>query len=463
MKNRLAVVALMITAFIIGTDFTGALLLVTPIEVDFEADITTTQWVLNIYALSFGVAMVAGGRLGDLYGHRRMILVGTLIFAVASGACYFSPSIAWLIGWRALQGLGAAVLWPCILAYGATHASDSDRAMVMGLILAGITGGNVVGPLLSGVVTWLGDWRLFFLVNAVFAAVALPMIWRVLEREMVGETRERVDVVGITVLGAAILALLYAMDVGADWGWSSGAVMGLFVLSAALFITFPYSETRITHPLVPPDMLRQRQFLLILVTSGLLMPAVFGAFLYFPQLLQKTLGWSVLQASLGMLPLMVLLSLGSLSAGRLYEPYGPRRLLIVGYTLVGLGCLTVIFMDASWGYLAILPAMVLFGLGATLCVGPAGTAIVSAVPPARAGVAGAMSFMAHLVIGAIGVAGLTVIVNAPVADLGTSTQLEAFSRGLSDAYWLPLVATSLGLMAAAGIDEDQLGFADPAE
>lgn len=462
MISRYAIATLMITAFIMGTDFTGVLLLVTPIESDFSTDITSTQWVLNIYALSFGVFMVAGGRLGDLYGHKRMILSGLCIFIVASGACYFSPSMAWLIGWRAVQGIGAAVLWPCILAYGATNSSDANRALVMGMILAGITGGNVVGPLLSGVVTWLGDWRLFFAVNTVFAALMVPLILRVLQSEPAGPSGERVDFLGISILGLAILSLLYALDVGVDWGWTSSGIIGLFVLSALLFAVFPWTEGRMRHPLVPPDLLRDPQFLLILVTSGLLMPAVFSAFLYFPQFLQKTLGWSVLQASFGMIPLMVLLSVGSASAGRLYEPFGPKRLLLAGYAMIVLGSITVSVMDASWGYLAILPAMIIFGIGATLVIGPAGTAIVSAVPAERAGVAGAMSFMVHLVIGAVGVAGVTVIVNSQLAGAAAAVQAQAMSTGISDGYWLAIVIACLGFVAAAGIDENRLGVAGAA-
>ncbi|MEM9423141.1 MAG: MFS transporter, partial [Pseudomonadota bacterium] len=271
-----------------------------------------------------------------------------------------------------------------------------------------------------------------------------------------------VDFVGISVLGLAILALLYALDVGVDWGWTSMGIIALLVLSALLFAAFPWTEGKMTHPLVPPDLLRDPQFLLILVTSGLLMAAVFSAFLYFPQFFQKTMGWSVLQASFGMIPIMALLSVGSAFAGRLYEPFGPRRLLIVGYIMIVIGALTVIFMDSAWGYFAVLPAMLLFGFGATLVVGPAGTAIVSAVPPERAGVASALSFMFHLVAGAVGVAGVTVIVNSYIAGAAAPDQAQAMASGISDAYWLPIVFATVGLLAACAIDEKRLRVASAA-
>ncbi|MCG8543261.1 MAG: MFS transporter [Alphaproteobacteria bacterium] len=450
----------MVAALTIGTDFTGALLLVTSIERDFSVDITTTQWVLNIYALTFGVLMVTGGRLGDMYGHRRLILTGITIFLVASIGCFAAPSIEWLIGARAVQGIGAALLWPCILALGTTSVDEDKRGLAMGLILAGITVGNVAGPLIAGVVTWIGDWRLFFLVNTLMAALSAVLALRFLRKESPEKTDERIDFAGMAVLGFALLALLYSLDVGADWGWTSPTLIGLLVLSAALFVAFPFVESRVKSPLLPPSLMRNRQFLLALSTNGLLIPALFIAFLYFPQFMQKTMGWSVLAASFGMLPLMVLLSVGSLLGGRLYAPIGPKRLLLAGYALMTVGAVSIVFVMPSWAYFAILPAMLVMGLGATLCVGTAGTAAVSAVPPARAGVAGGLSFMFHLCVGAIGVAGATAIMNAETAGVDQAGMSKAFAAGMSHAYWLAAAMAILGIMVAAAIDEKKLQTAN---
>lgn len=461
-ETRLVIVTLMIAALTIGTDFTGALLLVTPIERDFAVDITTTQWVLNIYALTFAMFLVTGGRLGDMYGHRRVILAGLAIFLAASIGCLAAPSIGWLIGARAVQGIGSALIWPCVLALSTTSVDEDKRGLTVGLILAAVTGGNVIGPLLAGVVTWVGDWRLFFLVNAVMAVLTAALALRFLRKETPEKTDERIDMAGMAVLGLAILALLYGLDVGADWGWTAPALIGLFIASAVLFVAFPFVEARVRDPLVPPVMLRNREFLLALSTNGLLMPAVFIAFLYFPQYLQKTMSWTVLESSIGMLPLMVLLSVASVFSGRLYAPIGPKRLLLAGYILVALAAVTVIFLMPSRGYFAILPAMILFGFGAALCVGTAGTAAVSAVPPARAGVAGGLSFMAHLSIGAIGVGGATAIMNAETAGAAEGQMSVAFATGMSHAYWLATALAVLGIIVSAAIDEEKLQAPPPA-
>lgn len=454
--TKLVIMTLMIVGLMIGTDFTGALLLVTPIEQDFSVDITTTQWVLNIYALTFGVFIVSGGRLGDMYGHRRLMLFGAAVFLVASIGCFAAPSIGWLIGSRALQGLGGALLWPCLLALGAKSVDEDKRGLAIGLILAGVTGGNVVGPLIAGVVTWIGDWRLFFLVNILMAALSVALVLRFLKRESPIKTDESIDVPGMAVLGLALLTLLYSLDVGAAWGWTSPGIIGLLVVSALLFVAFPFVESRVRFPLLAPSLMRNREFLLSLSMNGLLIPALFIAFLYFPQFMQKTMGWSVLEASFGMLPLMVLLSVGSALGGRLYAPVGPRRLLLAGYALVTVGTATIIFFVPSWGYYAILPAMILLGLGATLCVGTAGTATVNATPPSHVGVAGALSFMVHLCSGAIGVAGATAIMTAKTTGVAEAGQSAAFAAGLSHAYWLAAALAILGIAAATAIDDKKL-------
>ena len=455
--TKLAIATLMVMAFTIGTDFTGALLLVTAIERELSADITTTQWVLNIYALTFGVMMVTGGRLGDMYGHRHQIMIGAAIFLVASIGCFFAPGIGWLIVARAVQGIGAALLWPCVLALGTTIVDADKRGLAMGLILAGITGGNVVGPLIAGIATWLGDWRLFFLFNCLTAMLSIVLVLRFLKKETPGKVHERVDFAGMAVLGIALLALLYGLDVGADWGWTSLPLVGLLVFGAVFFVAFPFVEYRVKEPLLPPSLMRNREFLLVLSTNGLLIPSVFIAFLYFPQFMQRTMGWSVLESSFGMVPLMVLLSVGSLLGGRLYAPVGPKRLLLAGYALVVLaGAWIIVFLTPTSGYVALLPPMLLMGLGATLCVGTAGTAAVSAVPPARAGVAGGLSFMVHLCLGALGVAGATAIMSADTAGVAQAGMSAAFATGMSHAYWLAAALALLGIVVVLAIDEKKL-------
>ncbi len=412
-----SIIALMVTGFGIGIDFTGALLLVPTIQAELDTDITTSQWVLNIYALFFAMLMVTGGRLGDIYGHRPVLMIGLVIFLVASLICYAAPTIGVLIGARALQGVGAGLIWPCMLAFGAVAiAKAEERGLVIGLILGGVTFGNTFGPMISGAVIDLGQWRLFFIVNVILAVVSIVALRLLLPIHRSPGTGEGIDLAGVVLLSVSVLCLLYALDVGAEWGWGSWPILALFAVSILTFMIFRIVERHVRDPLVPPVLMRNRQFVITLFLSCLQMPAIFVGFLYFPQYLQRTLDWSPFEAALGLAPLTALLAIGSVISGTLYKTFGPKRLLTLGYVLVALGAISIPLLPNDLGYLQILPAMIIAGIGATLCVGPSGTASVSAVSPERAGLAGGLSFMAHLLYGATMVAVATVIMASVTAS-----------------------------------------------
>ncbi|MEM8841912.1 MAG: MFS transporter, partial [Pseudomonadota bacterium] len=400
----------MVTGFGIGIDFTGALLLIPTIQAELNADITTTQWVLNIYALFFAMLMVTGGRLGDIYGHRPVLMIGLVIFLLASLICYVAPTIGVLIAARALQGVGAGLIWPCMLAFGAVAiAAEKERGLVIGLILGGVTCGNTIGPMISGVVIEFGEWRLFFLVNVVLAVVSIIALRLLLPIHKSPVSGERIDLPGVVLLSVSILCLLYALDVGTDLGWRSLPILALFSTSALFLLIFRVVERHVRDPLVHPELMRNRQFVITLFLSCLQMPTIFIGFLYFPQYLQRSLEWSPFEAALGLAPLTALLAAGSVISGTMYKTFGPKRLLTSGYVLVALGAMSIPLLPNDLGYLQILPAMIIAGIGATLCVGSSGTASVSAVSPDQAGLAGGLSFMAHLLYGAMMVAVATVI------------------------------------------------------
>ncbi len=447
------VIALMVTAFGIGIDFTGALLLIPAIENAFDADITSTQWVLNIYALFFAMTMVAGGRLGDMYGHRRVLMIGLLIFLTASVICLVSPSLNVLIAARALQGIGAGCVWPCTLAFGATKvAKPEHRALVMGLILAGVTSGNVFGPMISGAVVNLGDWRLFFVANVIFSVVSMVTVRLLMAREKDHKQGEHIDFAGMAVLSLAVLCLLYGLDVGADWGWTSLPLMALFGVSAALFVLFPKVEKRVAEPLILPQMMQNREFRITLALNAVNVPAAYIALLYFPQYMQKSLGWSTFESALGLAPLTLLLAVGSILSGTLYNDFGPKRLLFWGYIIATVGSLSVVLMPSSLGYFQILPGMALIGLGATLTVGPSGTAAVCAVKPERAGLVGGLSFMVHLVYGAIAVAVATAIMYM-VSLISLRDELAAENINLTDAEQRAINGGTLATKSAQAVLE----------
>jgi EmrB/QacA subfamily drug resistance transporter len=506
-STKIIIATLSVPAFMIGTDFTGALMLVIPIEHEFSSDITTTQWVLNVYALTVAMALVAGGRLGDMFGRRRVLLIGLVIFFASALVCTFAPTIAWLIGARAVQGVGAALVWPCVLAIVMTSVEEEERGTVMALTIGAVSVGNVVAPFFAGIVAGLGEWRLFFFVNVVLAGLSTVLVWRFLAKDTIERRDERVDYGGMIVLSLAIFALLYGLDVGADWGWSSTRVIALFLLSVALIVAFPLVEKRLAQPMVPPPMMRNRPFLRALAANGLVSPAIFLLFLYMPQYLHEVLDWSVLWAAMGTLPLLVSLCIFNLTAGRFYTSIGPRWLLTAGHALTVVGAIWITILSPSWGYLGVVPPMVLIGVGCGLIFGPAGTAAVNAADPSRAGLAGGLSFMFHLGLGAIGVGGATALMFAASqrsfaeglerigVSMSAADQLalsggevhtqaaqqalarygpevvakitplagEAFTDGLHLAYSLALAFAVVGLIFSLGLDESKLRGVDREE
>lgn len=496
----ISIIALMVTAFTIGIDFTGVLLLIPAIENAFAVDITTTQWVLNLYALSFSVFMITGGRLGDLYGRKYLMVLGLCVFSAATIACLLAPTIGWLIAARGVQGIGAAMIWPSLLAQAGLVTDEDNRSFIIGLVLAGVTTGNVVGPLIGGFVDTLGDWRLFFLVNAALAAIAGVLVLSFIPVKRQEKSNQKIDYWGIAVAGGAIMALLYALDVGADWGWTSAALLLLFAASAALFVMFPVVESKVLDPMIPVPMMRNTEFMLTVAANALMMPAVYTAFLYVPQLFQKVFGWSVMQASFGMLPLMVLLAIGSIFSGRFYDRIGPKRLMLFGYALITIATASVVLLPQSWGYLGLFPAMVMMGLGASIAIGSSGTAAMAAVLPSRTGLVGGLTFTVHLAFGAVGVAIATavmysqslskigeVLAKAGVtmsptdmnqltgaahgsetvtkilanydqtsADKIRQAMSDSFTSGLTDAYWMAFAWAALGVLVVLAINESKL-------
>ncbi|MEM7443053.1 MAG: MFS transporter [Pseudomonadota bacterium] len=506
-RTKIIIATLAVPSFMTGTDFTGVFMLIGPIGQEFSVDITTSQWVMNIYALGWAMMQVTGGRLGDMFGHRRVVQIGLAVFVVSSLVCTLAPSIGVLIGARAVQGIGAAIAWPCVIGLAMTSIKEEERGFAVGLLLGAVAMGNVVSPFMAGLLAGIGEWRLFFAINVLLAVVSSLLIWRVLGRETFEPAKEKVDYGGMIVLAIAVLALLYALDVGADLGWGSLPILGLFALFIVLSAVFPWLEKRVTDPMVPPTMMRNRQFLMSVACNGLAAPAAFFLFMYFPQYMNKVLGWSIVWASIGMVPMLIVLAIFNVTIGRSYERIGPRRLMVAGYGAIAVGTITVLFLSPNWGYVGLLPAMILIGAGTGIALGPSITATVSAVPASRAGLAGGLAYMSHLGIGAIGIAGATaVIYSASLSALGRGLEqagitiseadqatlnsggttsdsgqsilsglsaeqvqqvdtvlADAFVTGMHQAFWLALAACLIGILFALQINKEKLAAAAAAE
>ncbi|MBN9623904.1 MAG: MFS transporter, partial [Actinobacteria bacterium] len=206
--------------FVIANDFSAINVALPTMEQDFHTNINTIQWVVNAYALTFGVLIVTGGRLADMFGRRVSFFLGAGIFATMSAAGGAAPTETFLIVTRALMGIGGALMWPAIL--GMTYAIlPEDKAGLAGGIIIGAAGlGNAAGPLIGGVLTDLASWRWIFFVNVPIAAFAVAVVWSSVHLDEAGDADHRIDYAGITAISLGLVALLIGLDQVDDWGWT---------------------------------------------------------------------------------------------------------------------------------------------------------------------------------------------------------------------------------------------------
>lgn len=433
----LALVAMGLGVFVIANDFTALSVAIPNIENDLHTTLNKAQWVINGYALVFGVLIVTGGRLADLFGRKRTFMVGAAVFAVFSLLAGLMPSVWPLILCRGLMGVGGALIWPAIL--GMTYAllPDSKAGLAGGLIL-GVAGlGNAVGPMLGGVLTDELSWRWVFFLNLPITLFAMLVTWREVPEATAGGGERRIDAAGIVVLTTAIVAILVALDQGADTGFGDPLIVGLVVAGVALLGCFLLVERRQGGAaLVPRDALRNRVFAASCGAVLLLSAIFFAVLLYLPQFMEKVLGWSALRAGVGLLPLMGVFAATSFAAGSLYGRLGARVVVSAGAACLGIGMLLLSFLDRSSSYLPLVPGMVVVGLGVGLFYSSITTIAVTALDPSRASLAGGIVYMCQIAGGAVGLGLNTAIVSAGAR----------LARGIHVAFLLDAALALAGLL-----------------
>ena len=430
--TKLALAAMGLAAFVLANDFSAINVAIPQIEEDFDTSVTTTQWVVNAYALTFGVLLVTGGRLADLFGRRRAFFVGTAIFATFSVLGGAAQTEAELIAMRVVMGVGGALMWPAIL--GMTFAAlPSERAALGGALILGVCGlGNAAGPLIGGVLTELLSWRWIFFLNLPVAALAAFVTWRELHQPRPEVEDARIDYAGILTVSVGLVSLLLAFDQATEWGWGDPRIIGLISLFVVLMVVFALIERRQGgEALVPPDVIENRDFA---YTCGaiLLMSAVFfAAMLYLPQMMLKVLGYSPIGAGAGMLPMMATFAAVSFSAGKLSDRFGGKPLLVLGSLCIVLGAGLIAIFSEQESYGAIVPGLAVLGLGVGLFYPTATTAGVTALAESRRSLAGAIIYMAQIAGGAVGL-GLTTAIFISASDGATGG--AGFVNGIQTAF-----------------------------
>ncbi|HST68637.1 MAG TPA: MFS transporter [Solirubrobacterales bacterium] len=426
---------------VIANDFTAVNVALPTMEQDFDTNVNTIQWVINAYALTFGVMIVTGGRLADMFGRRNAFFLGSAIFASMSALGGVAPSETWLIVARVLMGIGGALMWPAIL--GMTYEIlPEEKAGLAGGIIIGAAGlGNAVGPLLGGVLTQELSWRWIFFLNVPIAIFAVAVTyWLVHVKEPEGGER-RIDYAGISTLSVGLVSLLIGLDQVADWGLSDPKVIAMLALAAVMIAAFLAIERRAgTHALIPREVMRNENFTSSCIAVLFMAGTFFAALLYLPQVMEKQLDYSALESGLGMLPFLAVFALASFAAGPLYDRVGAKRLAVVGAACITLGpVLFFSLIDEGSGYGALVPGMVVMGIGAGSFVPTATTAGVTSVDESQTSLAGGIVYMFQIAGGAIGL-GLTTTVFTGASP--------PFVDGVQAAFRLDAAMSVIGLLVA---------------
>jgi EmrB/QacA subfamily drug resistance transporter len=435
----LGLAAMALAVLVVANDFTALSVALPAMERDFRADVTTVQWVINGYALVFGVLIVTGGRLADMFGRRRIFFLGASLFAIFSVIGGFAPNVGVLLASRGLMGVGGALMWPAIL--GMTYAllPSSKAGLAGGLIIGAAGFGNAIGPLIGGVLTDAVSWRWIFFLNLPIALFAILITQRIVRPDAGTLSDHRIDCGGITSLSVGLFALLFALDVGIDLGWTDPLIVALFALAAAALIGFVLIERRIgSMALVPNDVLQNEAFVAACMAVLLMSALFFAALLYLPQFMMKVLGYSAGASGVGLLPMMGTFAVTSFVAGPLYERLGPKPIVSLGAAFLAVGIYMLSMIHPMTTYDDLLPGMVVFGIGVGLFYSSVTTAAVTALDPSRSSLAGGIVYMFQIAGGSIG--------------LGLNTALVVTAGSLADgihiAFLVDAVLASCGVLVS---------------
>jgi EmrB/QacA subfamily drug resistance transporter len=446
---KLSLFAMALGVLVIANDITAMNVAIPAIEKDFDTGVTTTQWVVNAYSLSFGVLIVTGGRLADLFGRREAFFLGAGIFASMSLLGGLAQSEAWLIATRALMGVGGALMWPSILGmtYGALPA---EKAGLAGGLILGVAGiGNAIGPMLGGALTEFLSWRWILFLNVPITLLAVAVVWRYINQPKPDTADRRIDYGGIFSVTVGLILIMVALDQVVDLGWQDPRILVSMVAGFLLVVAFGFIERRADmHALIPRDVMRNSSFAMTCLAILLMSTTFFGALFYLPQYMQKEFGYSAFESGLGLVPLMATFALTSFVAGPLYNRLGAKPIVSMGAAGIAAGPMLVASGIGSDGDFArIVPGMVVLGIGVGLFYSSATTAAVTSVDESRTSLAGGIIYMFQVAGGSVGLA-LTTTVFATQSDL---------IDGLHAAFGLNAVLAFLGFLTTLFFVGGRLG------
>src|SRR3954451_4049694 len=441
------VVVVCLAQFMVILDATITNVALPSIQDDLGFSAADLQWVVNAYMLVFGGFLLLGGRAGDLLGRRRLFVIGISIFTVASLLDGLATSPGFLVGARALQGLGAALVSPAALSIITTPVPEGpDRAKALGAFAAISGGGGAVGLLLGGLLTDALSWQWVFFVNVPVGIATLLLALRFVPESRAEDREGGFDLVGATLVTSGLIVLTYAIVKAQDFGWGSGRTLGLAAVAVVLLAAFAYTQTRRAAPLVKLSIFRKRtlttaNFVTLFLLSGMQAFFFFGS-LYF----QQIKGFNALESGAAFVPMTLGIIAGSVVSQNLIARFGVKAVLLGGMVLGTLGMLWTVGLTPDSSYVTgFLPGLTLMALGIGNAFVPLTLIATGGVADDEQGLASGLFNTSQQVGGALGLAVLSTFAITATNNSG-GTHAEALVHGYTTAF-----AIGAGLLAVAAV------------
>ena len=404
------------------------------ITAEFSSGLSVQQWVVDAYLITLGSLILVAGSLSDLFGRKRILELGLIGFAITSILCAVAPTSEFLIVSRGLQGIAGALLVPSSLALIISTFKGQAQGKAIGSWTAWTGISFIIGPLVGGLLVDAGSWRLIFAINIIPILVTL---WLMRKLEIPEKTRSgtKLDVYGALLCAIGLGGTVYALIEQPNYGWSSPLIFIPLIIGLLSLAVFFWHERRTQHPMLPLGLFSVRNFAIgNLATLAIYAGLSLGTFII-AIFVQQVGGYSATEAGLALIPITLIMFFLSSRFGALAGKYGPRLFMALGPILGAIGFLAMLWVDSSVSYWALLPGIVIFGVGLSITVAPLTSAILGAIDDAQAGIGSAINNAVARIAGLLAIAAIGPII-------GAQLDLDGFYRA---------VMVTAGLLLAGGI------------
>ena len=444
-RNRLILVACILGSVIVFVDSTVVNVALPAIQRDLGGGLALQQWVVDAYLLTLGSLLLVGGSLGDLYGSRRLFMLGLAGFGAASLLCAVAPTGNALIGARALQGMAGAALTPAGLAVITRTFEGEERGAAVGTWTAWTGIAFVIGPLFGGWIVTHVSWRWVFLVNVPFVAATLALVAYAVPARPPTDERGRVDLVGALLCAFGLAGPVFALIEAPRRGFDNPLILVSLVGGIVLLVLFVLWERRTPAPMLPLRLFRLRNFSFANAETVFVYAGLSTLTFFLVLFLQQIAGYSALQSGLALLPITLIMFVLSPRFGRLSMRFGPRLFMGIGPLVAAAGVLATARLDSSFAYWTeLLPPLLLFSVGLSLIVAPLTSTVLADAGKDDAGTASGVNNAVARVAGLLGIA----VVGAAVAGSGNNLDLTGYRVAM--VITAALVAVG-GVVGLAGI------------